>query len=63
MAPRENETMLMQKFGVTNKERYGMLWYFLEWSITVVPNEIEDNSYAKFWGVNKIHYGLGENVN
>ena len=26
--------MLMQNFGVTNKEYYGMLWYFLEWSIT-----------------------------
>ena len=25
--------MPMQNFGVTNKERYGMLWYFLEWSI------------------------------
>ena len=25
--------MLMQNFGVTNKERYGMLWHFLEWSI------------------------------
>ena len=23
----------MQNFGVTNKEYYGMLWYFLEWSI------------------------------
>ena len=23
----------MQKFGVTNKEYYGMLLYFLEWSI------------------------------
>ena len=22
--------MLMQNFGVTNKEHYGMLWYFLE---------------------------------
>ena len=22
----------MQNFGVTNKEHYGMLWYFLEWS-------------------------------
>ena len=22
-----------QIFGVTNKEHYGMLWYFLEWSI------------------------------
>ena len=23
------KTMLMQNFGVTNKEHYGMLWYFL----------------------------------
>ena len=23
----------MQNFGVTNQEYYGMLWYFLEWSI------------------------------
>ena len=36
MAPRETKnmkklkTMLMQNFGVTNKEYYGMLWYF--WS-------------------------------
>ena len=27
------KTILTQKFGVTNKEHYGMLWYFLEWSI------------------------------
>ena len=27
------KTMLMQNFGVSNKEHYGMLWYFLEWSI------------------------------
>ena len=33
--------MLMQNFGVTNKERYGMLWYFLEWSIVI--------SYAAFF--------------
>ena len=26
--------MLMQNFGVANKEHYGMLRYFLEWSIT-----------------------------
>ena len=25
--------MLMQNFGVTNKNHYGMLWHFLEWSI------------------------------
>ena len=28
------KTMLMQNFGVTNKEHYRMLWYFLEWSIS-----------------------------
>ena len=28
-------TMLMQTFGVTNKEHYGMLWYFLEWLIAL----------------------------
>ena len=29
MAPRETEN----NFGVTNNEHYGILWYFLEWSI------------------------------
>ena len=23
----------MKNFGVADKEHYGMLWYFLEWSI------------------------------
>ena len=27
------KTTLMQNFGVTNIEHYGMLWYFLEWTI------------------------------
>ena len=26
----------MQNFGVTNKEYYGVLWYFLEWSIVIM---------------------------
>ena len=25
--------MLLQNFGVTDKDHYGMFWYFLEWSI------------------------------
>ena len=29
--------------------------------ITVVPREIENNGCAKFWGINKVHYGLCEN--
>ena len=28
--------------------------------ITVIAREIEDTGYAKFLGVNKVHYGLGE---
>ena len=28
--------MLMQNFGVTKKEYYGMLWYFLYWSIGLI---------------------------
>ena len=61
MAPRETENNAYAKFGVTYKEHYGMLWYFLEWSllhnlcfsfllgITAVQREIENNAYAKFW--------------
>ena len=30
------KTMLKQNFGVTNKEHYGMLWYFLKWSVMFV---------------------------
>ena len=33
IAPRETENNAYAKFWVTNKEHYGMLWYFLEWSI------------------------------
>ena len=36
MAPRETENNAYAKFGVTNKEHYGMLWYFLEWSIATL---------------------------
>ena len=33
------KTMLMQNFGLTNKEHYCMLWYFLEWSIDKKPTD------------------------
>ena len=29
--------------------------------MTVIPREIEDNGYAKFWGLKKVHHGLCEN--
>ena len=44
MAPRETENNAYAKFGVTNKEHYGMLWYFLEWSVV--------------FGLNETHYTL-----
>ena len=35
MSPSETENNAYAKCGVTSKEHYGMLWYFLEWSIPV----------------------------
>ena len=45
--------MLMQNFGVTNKEHYGMLWYFLEWSITLQMEWLTDflSSYKQITGI------------
>ena len=37
--------MPMQNFGVTNKEHYGMLWYFLEWSIVIRAQQTLCNFY------------------
>ena len=31
--------------------------------ITVVPREFEDNGYAKFWELRKVHYGPVKMVN
>ena len=37
MAPRDTENNTYAKFfRVTKKEHYGMLWYFLEWSIALI---------------------------
>ena len=36
-------------------------WQLTMMMITVVPREVGDNGYAKFWGVKKIHYGPCEN--
>ena len=40
--------MLMHNFGETTKNNI------------IVPREIENNSYAKFWRDNKEYYGLFE---
>jgi len=39
------------------------LCFLFPLGITVVPRETEDNTYAKFWGANKVYYvgcGNGE---
>ena len=33
MASRETENNAYEKFWGDKKEHYGMLWYFLEWSV------------------------------
>ena len=33
------------------------LWFSFLLGITAVPREIENNAYAKFWGVDQVHYG------
>ena len=47
MTQEKPQTMLMQNFGVTNKEYYGMLWYFLEWS-NVTQQRIVDDEEIDF---------------
>ena len=51
MAPRETENNAYAKFWVTNKEHYGMLWYFLEWSI---PGSARFNICRKALGHNVV---------
>ena len=31
--------------------------------ITVIPKEIEDNAYAKVWGINKVHIDFVKKMN
>ena len=60
MAPRETE----RNFGVTNKEHYGMFWYFVEWSITWNDNGNSQNFCwtiaIKVGGVRDILCSLGD---
>ena len=47
MAPRKTENNTYEKFGMTKKEHYGMLWYFLEWSITVHEDLLPNKNYLE----------------
>ena len=62
--------MLMQNFGLANKEHYGMLWYFLEWSIGNIKSTINTKFTQDIWILNStmtlmiyssisLHYKVG----
>ena len=46
---------------LVNPQNFALLLFPISPGITVVPREIEDNGYVKFWGVNKVQYALCEN--
>ena len=58
MAPRETENNVYAKFGVTNKEHYGMLWlpYFLEWSIGNTRRGLFENPPGSVEDLKKLHF-------
>ena len=45
MALRETENNAYAKFWDDNNEHYGMLWYFLEWSIVLGDYELASNCW------------------
>ena len=49
MALRETENNACAKFWDDNKEHYGVLWYFLEWSIVLRDYELA----SKCWYVSQ----------
>ena len=48
MAPRETENNAYAKFWGDKKEHYGMLWYFLKWSIDY-KHKIYDRDLFSFY--------------
>ena len=58
MAQEKLKTMLMQNFGATNKEHYGMLWYFLDWSIVFDCHHraLADTHLVKTFGTHAFHF-------
>ena len=59
MAPRETENNACAKFGVTNKEQYGMLWYFLERSIGMSQFGVQSSLGANDPALRKPGHQLG----
>ena len=48
----------MQNLGVTNREHYDMLWYFLEWSIVFDCHHraLADTHLAKTFCTHAFHF-------
>ena len=51
MAPRETENNAYAKFGVTNKEHYGMLWYFWSGQLKLLQRRMMHDPYFIARGV------------
>ena len=55
--------ILMRHFHISHHALYLLskilhnLCFSFLLGITAVPREIENNTYAKFWGANEVHYG------
>ena len=58
MVPRETENNVYAKFGVTNKDHYGMLKlpYFLEWSIGNTRRVLFENPPGSVEDLKKLHF-------
>ena len=55
--PFATSTLSVMHFVYLQKNLHKHCFHFLL-RLTIVPREIEDNAYANFFGVNKVHYGL-----
>ena len=54
----------MQNLGLTNKEHYDMLWYFLEWSITFLsPLVITIKTWTSNWASIATSFNVPGHIN
>ena len=54
--------MLMQNFGVTNKEHYGMLWYFWSGQLSTKRNSVSVESQKLQHGQSLVFLGATNNL-
>ena len=59
----EQSKLSIRHLHISHNARYlsPKIWHILCFSfllgIIAFPRKIENNAYAKFWGLNKVHYG------